>query len=157
MMVLTRRARADRKQISAIARTISQCFSHDTLIQWLRPGCKPWNRDGVEQAWQQRRVQRAIFEGQVFCSDMTEKVNASSLTQKGAYTSIHDLSLKGNSGEVDAGVAVMLYPPKGRQKYSWRKLWQGLKIWVLDRISPIPDDGSRFEVRCLVEAHDDNR
>lgn len=150
-------ARADANQIAAIARTISQCFSNDTLIQWLRPGCTPWSRNGVEQAWQRRRIQRAVFEGEVFCSNITEEWDATSSSCKGAWSSIQETSWKDSSRAIDAGVAIMLYPPKERQNYSWRRLWQGLKIWVLDRLTPTPDDGSRYEVWHFDKASDRDR
>lgn len=142
---LTRRVGIDAKQIAAVARTISQCFSNDTLIRWLRPGCTPWKRNGVEQAWQRRRVQRAIFEGQVFRSNITGEAKATPPLDK-AHTSIQEISREVDQESDDAGVAVMLYPPKERQSFSLQRLWQGLKIWVLDRVVPIADDGSEHEV-----------
>jgi len=145
--LLTRRLRVDAKQIAAVARTISQCFSNDALIQWLRPGCTPWNRNGVEQAWQRRRIQRAVFEGQVFRSNVIGRAKAvPSSAHKGAYTVICEASREVDQEDDDAGVAVMLFPPKEQQSYSMRRLWQGLKIWILDLVAPVPDDGSKYEV-----------
>lgn len=129
-----------------MARTISQCFSNDPLIKWLRPGCAPWNRRGVEQVWQQRRIQRAIFEGQVFRSNIAGEAKATAPPYKGPYTSIQETSREIDQEDNDAGVAVMLYPPKERQSFSLWKLWQGLKVWILDRVAPAPDDGSKYEV-----------
>jgi hypothetical protein len=143
---LTRRAKIDTQQIAAVARTISQCFSNDPLIKWLRPGCTPWNRYGAELAWQRRRIQRAIFEGQVFRSNITAGAKAIPPPHKSPYTSIQETSREIDPEDNDAGVAVMLYPPKERQSFSLRRLWQGLKVWILDRVAPAPDDGSRYEV-----------
>jgi hypothetical protein len=129
-----------------VARTISQCFSNDPLIKWLRPGCTPWNRYGVEQAWQRRRIQRAIFEGQVFRSNIAGEAKATAPPYKSPYTSIQETSREIDQEDNDAGVAVMLYPPKERQSFSLWRLWQGLKVWILDRVAPAPDDGSKYEV-----------
>ncbi len=65
---------------------------------------------------------------------------------KGPYTSIQETSREIDQEDNDAGVAVMLYPPKERQSLSLWKLWQGLKVWILDRVAPAPDDGSKYEV-----------
>jgi hypothetical protein len=146
---LTKRMRADAKQIAAVARTISQCFSDDALIQWLRPGRTPWNRNGLEQAWQRRRIQRAVFEGQVFRSNVITEAITTPSSHKGACTLIQEASPKVDKEVDDAGVAVMLYPPKEQQSYSLRRLWQGLKLWIIDRVAPVPDDGSKYEVRRL--------
>lgn len=138
--------KTDAKQIAAVARTISQCFSGDALIQWLRPGRTPWNRNGVEQAWQRRRIQRAVFEGQVFRSNVVREAEAKPSSQKDAYILIQGAARKVDQEDGDAGVAVMLFPPKERQSYTLRKLWQGLKLWILDRVAPVPDEGSKYEV-----------
>lgn len=139
--------RVDAKQIAAVARTISECFSNDALIQWLRPGRVPWSRNGVEQEWQRRRIQRAVFEGQVFRSNIIGKVKpASSSSYKNAYIVICEASCEGDQEDDDAGVAVILFPPKEQQSYSLRRLWQGLKIWILDLVAPVPDDGSKYKV-----------
>ena len=145
--------RKDAKQIAAVARTISQCFANDTLIRWLRPGCTPWNRYGVEQAWQRRRIQRAIFEGQVFRSNITEEARATAQSYKSPYTSTQETPREADQEDDDAGVAVLLYPPKERQSFSLQMLWQRLKIWILDRVAPTPDDGSKCEVRGFAEVY----
>jgi hypothetical protein len=104
----------------------------------------------VEQAWQRRRIQRAVFEGQVFRSNIIGKAkgapSSSSSSHKGAYTASCETSWKVDQENDDAGVAVMLFPPKEQQRYSLQRLWQGLKLWILDLVAPIPDDGSRYEV-----------
>lgn len=143
----------DTKQIAAVARTISQCFSDDALIKWLRPGCTPWSRYGVEQAWQRRRIRRAIFEGQVFRSNITGEAKAIPPPYTSPHTSLKETSLEVGQEDEDVGVAVMLYPPEERQSFSLLRLWQGLKIWILDRVAPIPGDGSKQEVGDFTEAY----
>ena len=139
--------RVDAKQIAAVARTISQCFANDALIQWLRPGRTPWNRNGVEQAWQRRRIQRAVFEGQVFRSNIIGKAKPESpSSHKNASIVICEASCEGDQEDDDAGVAVILFPPKEQRSYSLRRLWQGLKIWILDLVAPVSDDGSKYKV-----------
>ena len=101
----------------------------------------------MEQAWQRRRIQRAVFEGQVFRSNIIGKAKpASSPSHKNAYIVICEASCEGDQEDDDAGVAVILFPPKGQRSYSLRRLWQGLKIWILDLVAPVPDDGSKYEV-----------
>ena len=138
------------RQISAVAQTISLSFSHDPLIRWLRPHAPPWTRFQTDTyRWQYRRVQRAILDGMVFRS--------LSVTQLGDVVPLRDQKSK-NSETIsehitdegtDAGAAVLLVPPKKRLRWTMTRILYALKLWILDTLSPVPDNGGDKKV-CLI-------
>ncbi|KAH8435269.1 GNAT family N-acetyltransferase [Aspergillus melleus] len=133
---------AGSRQISAVAQTISLSFSHDPLIRWLRPHAPPWTRFQPDTyRWQYRRVQRAILDGIVFRSlsvtQLAELVPLRDQKPKQPETVSEHITEEGT----DAGAAVLLVPPKELLHWTTTRVLYAIKLWILDTLSPVPDNG----------------
>lgn len=134
--------------IAEVARTITISFSRDPLIQWLRPTAAPWAGDQPDtQRWQERRIRRAVLEGMVFKSacvgNLAQLFPPKRLSSKQAIVG-DDLT----SGEADAGAAVLLFPPSRRLEWTPKRILMALKLWLLDKFSPVSDHGTDEKVCC---------
>jgi ribosomal protein S18 acetylase RimI-like enzyme len=113
------------------------------LIQWLRPNAPPWatNQPSTTK-WQCRRIQRAIYEGTVFRSAPVSHI----LPQHHKSSSEEDEAKDGEeSGScVDAGAAVMLFPP--RKSWTLPRLLLGAKLWLLNWCFPVVDNDANEKV-----------
>jgi hypothetical protein len=133
------------------------------LIRWLRPNAVPWGQQDTDTwSWQYRRIQRIIYEGQVFKSDSVGKLakqypqrgnlpestkntnTAVALSEKEPTTFLHDQTLASSAD--DAGAVVFLFPPPGQSSWSILRLWLACKLWLLDRFMPAHDSGVREKV-----------
>ncbi|KAJ5964318.1 Acyl-CoA N-acyltransferase [Penicillium vulpinum] len=152
--------------IPAIARTIQLAFSSDPLIQWLRPNAASWaEQDTGRWSWQYRRIQRIIFEGEVFksanirqmiddyprnrdqLSTDTPVPDIDALPEKDPGTPLHEND--------DAGAVVLLFPPPGRRPWSLSRIWSACKLWLLNRLTPARDNGARDKrVELLLSRHE---
>ena len=144
-------------------RTIHHAFYSDPLIRWLRPNAAPWvQQDTGTWSWQYRRIQRIIFEGQVFASgcvgqmakqyphrqryqEPTKNADAAvaTLPEKEPTTSLHDEEFASRD---DAGAVVFLFPPPGHLSWSIPRIWMACKLWLLDHFIPAYDSGAREKV-----------
>ncbi|RAL07397.1 GNAT family N-acetyltransferase [Aspergillus homomorphus CBS 101889] len=151
------RVHDDLRSISAVAHTVSLSFSNDPLIRWLRPAAAPWVRKQTDTFnWQYRRVQRFISEGIVFRSAPAPQV-ARLFPPKGM--SLRDQALAKEATDLheeeDAGVAIMLHPPQSQSKWTLSRLLLAAKVWLLDFIIPVTDNGANMKrVESLLSSHE---
>ncbi|PYI21440.1 GNAT family N-acetyltransferase [Aspergillus japonicus CBS 114.51] len=149
--------RIDLRSVSAVAHTISLSFSNDPLIRWLRPAAAPWMRQHTSTFnWQYRRVQRSISEGFVFQSAPVHQIAHLFPPNRGASDSSAFIKkIPDCHDEMDAGVAIMLYPPSRQSRWTIERLILTVKVWFLDLVSPVTDDGANMmRVEKLMKSHD---
>ncbi|OGM45339.1 GNAT family N-acetyltransferase [Aspergillus bombycis] len=147
----------DPSSVSAVAQTITLSFVGDPLIRWLRPSAAPWSTQQHEtNKWQYRRVQQAILEGIVLRSTSPLQLAEGFPTrsqQKDPPTSIGEIN-GGNNGS-GAGTVALLFPPKNRQTWTWKKITLAVKLWFLSWLDPVSDNGAdEKRVEILLDAHD---
>lgn len=135
----------DSDSISSVARTINLAFSPDPLIQWLRPGAIPWSHQTPEICrWQYRRVQRVMLDGLAFQSlpvnQMAQAFPEKPIVSKPCFEATSYQISEGTGS--DSGAVVFLFPPKQQWKWTLRRLLLSCKLWILDKISPVPDTSS---------------
>ncbi|KAI9040532.1 GNAT family N-acetyltransferase [Aspergillus affinis] len=147
---------ADSRDISAVAQTISLSFSRDPLIRWLRPHAPPWTRFQPDTyRWQYRRVQRAIVDGMVFRSlsvtHLAELVPLRDQKSKQSEIVSEHITDEGT----DAEAAVLLVPPKKRLRWTVTRVLYAIKLWILDKLSPVPDNGGdEKRLEQMIRGHD---
>jgi hypothetical protein len=50
----------------------------------------------------------------------------------------------------DAGAAVLLFPPAGRNRWTLRRLLLRAKLWFLDILDPVSEEGANTQVLVFV-------
>ncbi|RAH47198.1 GNAT family N-acetyltransferase [Aspergillus brunneoviolaceus CBS 621.78] len=153
------RVHDDLRSVSAVAHTISLSFSNDPLIRWLRPAAAPWMRQHTSTFnWQYRRVQRFISEGLVFQSAPVHQIaHLFPSNRQVSQNSAVIQKIPNSRDEKDAGVAIMLYPPSRQIKWTIGRLLLIAKVWFLDLISPVTDNGAKVKrVETLMKSHENS-
>ncbi|KAF9886872.1 hypothetical protein FE257_010995 [Aspergillus nanangensis] len=149
------RVHTDALSIAEVARTVTVSFSHDPLIHWLRPGAPLWARnDARTQAWQYRRIQRALLDGIVFRSASTAQLKY--VFRSGGETPKQASVTTGCGPDeaTDAGVVALLFPSKRTVIGRLKTVFLSLKLWVLDIIRPVVDGGTNMErVEQMMNSH----
>lgn len=134
--------------LSSIARTVNLAFSPDPLIQWLRPNAIPWAQETPATCrWQYRRIQRVLLEGLVFQS-LPVKEMAEYFPSKSALANDRPTPsewVASDSGS-DSGAVLFLFPPREQWKWTVKKLFMALQLWILDKLNPVLDVDSPVTV-----------
>lgn len=113
------------------------------MIYWLRPLADPWSViDPNTSKWQYRRVQRAVAEGIVLRGATVSEIGQGFEKDGEAY--------EGLNVEQDAGAVALLFPPRGRCRWSLGSILLLWKLWFLDILRPVYERGANEKVRATV-------
>lgn len=141
----------DNASIASLARTIGAAFAGDPLIQWLRPGAPPWSRNGPEQKWQYRRIQQFLVDGVVLRSPSVRNLmnlypRDDGTVPKTSFEEVNELETESQDETDDAGIAVLLIPPRRHVTNQFQRFWLRCKLWLLNRIAAVDDHWSKDSV-----------
>lgn len=138
----------DWTSIREAAKTVNLAFSNDPLINWIRPGARPWAElDDESLRFQHRRVQRMREEFVVLQLGQSAHYGSGRKHIKSANVSIVEAA-NGGFGSDDHGAIAMLEPPQ-KKGSKLRQLYLELKFWLKDTLNPVRDPGGSMEVRTL--------
>ncbi|KAJ5090616.1 hypothetical protein N7532_009300 [Penicillium argentinense] len=156
------------RSLATTARTVDLAFAADPLIRWLRPYAAASSQpDSTALKWQYRRVQSIMAHGTVLISaHVGQMMHEFPITKKEAVASQDSDTTPGKTAQLvcseqvksaegqDAGAVVFLFPPKKQLDWSFSRLLMKCKVWALDLLDPVCDEGSKMKrIDKLMAAH----